>query len=205
MLTADELLSRASAQPPAQPQVVYAPQPRRQFSGFLLIIALAAALGYGYLSGNIGIKPVTDTQPPRATIVTVSTSAPAWTLPTANIVAQPVAQPAVQPVVVVPQGIRLPTATAEPPTAVPTALPPAQQAVYDSLFLSPTPIPLPSCEASNETYITSPVRVEALHGFPIGEVRGRSCISAEDAHNQATALAQAMMDADKVNHPEHWK
>jgi hypothetical protein len=123
------------------------------------------------------------------------------TLPTA-VVAKPTVQPNVQ---VVPQGQFHAEPTAVPSTAVPAPVSAEVQAVYNSLHVKTTAIPLAACEGGAETYITTSVKVLDMRGFPIGEVRGRSCVSDQDAHDNATKMSQEMMDKDKIAHPDAWK
>jgi hypothetical protein len=127
--------------------------------------------------------------------------APAPTLPTAAVAAPPAPAANVQ---VIPQGQFHAEPTAVPPTAVPAPVSAEMQAVYDSLYVKPTAIPLQACEVGKETYITTSVRVLDTRGFPIGEVRGRSCVSDQEAHDNATKLSQELMDKDKALHPENW-
>jgi hypothetical protein len=108
--------------------------------------------------------------------------------------------------VVVPRG--MPQIATSVPTAAPpepTAPPPSIQAVYTALQVTNTPIPLPACEVGKETYVTTPVRVLNPRGLPIGEARGRSCVSEADAHENAAKNAQEAMDRDKALHPENWR
>lgn len=118
---------------------------------------------------------------------------------------QPVAQPAIAPAVI-PQG--QPTAAPVLPTMpLPTPVSPEVQSVYSAVLAGPealTPVPLEACAAGSETFVTSAVRVLNMRGFPIGEVRGRSCVSAEEAHRNASLLAEEAAAADKAAHPENW-
>lgn len=156
--------------------------------------------------GTIGPAVATIQEGARRLVATpavsISTPAPAPAVaPTVVIKAPAVAAP-----LVVPRG--MPQLATTPPTPLPTEAPtaaPDVQAVYASLYTEPTPIPMEACEAGRETYITSPLIVKNLRGIPIGETRGRSCVSVQDAHDNANALALAMIEKDKAEHPEAWK
>jgi hypothetical protein len=143
-------------------------------------------------------------------VLATPAAAPADSRPTARVKQPAVpAAPAARPsaaAVVVPQG--QPQIATSVPTALPTNVPtaaPAVQAVYTALLDTPTAIPLQACEAGKETFVTSPVTVLNPKGMPIGEARGRSCVSQQEAHDNANKLAQQVMDKDKAAHPEAWR
>src|SRR4051812_43830081 len=134
MLTAEELLNRSARpvdQSTAYPQIVYVaasrPTSRRWFLGALAIAA--GAIAYGVTSGEISVSQDIALSPPHITVVALPTQAPAWTLPTANVITAPVsavAQPAAT-IQVIPQGQFHAAPTAVPPTAViPTVAPETQ-------------------------------------------------------------------------------
>jgi hypothetical protein len=183
----------------------------------LNLVLVALAIWLLFFNGLTKVKEWSSSGQARDIATTIERGgqrfvATAQAVPAAAPAAQPTTKPIVAPAavstgaVVVPQSMpRLATATPPPPTAIPPTPLPEVQAVYDALLVEPTPIPLQPCEAGKETYITSPVQVLNPRGMPIGEARGRSCVSDQDAHDNANAQAQAVMDQDKQAHPEAWR
>lgn len=224
MLTAEDFVAMGAKSTPATegaPKIVYVTKPNSPGSGVIgvvLFIAIILALlsGAGSLLNGLNVPHVAtaiQTGAQRLIATPVVAAAPAPLVPPAPIppAALPTAAVVVPPVpaanaVVIPQGQpQIATATALPPTAVPTAVSAETQAVYNALYVKPTAIPMQACEAGSETYVTTPVKVLNVKHWPIGEVRGRSCVSDQEAHDNATKLSQELMDKDKALHPENWK
>jgi hypothetical protein len=184
------------------------PQPRRGFFRNA-VVAVAIALAFAVGKGGISIEQFAPSAPASQSAPVAATTPP-FRLPTvAPIQAASQAEPVVQHTVqVIPRGQYHAPPTTIPPTAVIPTVSAETQKIYDAIIAGPeslTPIPLAACESGAETYVTTPVRVLNQQGMPIGEVRGRSCVSDQEAHDNATKLAQEVMDKDKLAHPDAWK